>query len=87
LLSSHYHDSLAEQTDLQGIRILRADTNEDGKPVYTFSEGVDEGGYAVRSAIQAGLPDQVTKRLGIPKAEVSRLKRISDGIEPHPMRI
>lgn len=79
LLSSHYHDSLAEQTELQNIKFLRAEVNYDKKPTYKFSEGVDSGGYAIRSAVRLGLPDKITRRLGLSDKEVLRLRRNGNG--------
>jgi DNA mismatch repair ATPase MutS len=85
LLSSHYHGSLSKQTDLPGIRLMRADVDRDGNPTYGFSEGVDGGGYAVCSAVKAGLPRQVTGRLGLSEAEISRLTK-DNGKKPHPIQ-
>ncbi|HLC56172.1 MAG TPA: hypothetical protein VJJ23_02950 [Candidatus Nanoarchaeia archaeon] len=62
-LSSHYHESLAQQRDLQGIKFARFGFNGDGRPSYKLQSGIDKGGYAVQSAIDAGLDKKVVKRL------------------------
>ncbi len=63
LLSSHYHDSLRGQTSMPGIKFVRFEMGKDGEPTYIPHEGIDEGGYAVKSAIRAGLNGKIKQRL------------------------
>jgi len=63
LLSSHYHESLARQIDMDGILFVQAHTGDKELERYTITGGVDEGGYAVNAAIEAGLPESIVNRL------------------------
>ena len=63
LLSSHYHESLAAQKHIPEIHFSRLAMNGDSDPDYIVREGIDEGGYAVKAAIKAGLSNKVCERL------------------------
>lgn len=63
ILSSHYHESLAQQRSEPRIQFSRFELTKNGDPTYELLEGVDKGGYAVITARRAGLSLKVCNRI------------------------